>query len=83
MKPVFKIALKSFLFNTLSSLICFAMIEWVAIIVLSVVIQIILGIVCAVQKEHKQLGQGMLLGVGIFGLIGFSVCTIILTTTNI
>jgi hypothetical protein len=40
----------------------------------SLILQIVFGISYAVGKTKKDLGKGMLLGVGIILLIGLSVC---------
>jgi hypothetical protein len=76
MKPVFKIALKTFGFNVFSLLLLFAGWGGLLSFATSVVIQIILAISMFFSDQLKETGQGMLLGVGVFSLVGFSVCTI-------
>ncbi len=77
MKPVFKIALKTIGFNALSLLLLFADITGLIIIVFSVLAQLFAAIIMLFFNEHRLIGQGILLGVGIFGLVGFSVCSAI------
>lgn len=42
---------------------------------MSLFVQLILGLVYAGSEKKKELGQAMLLVVGIFTLIGFSLCS--------
>jgi len=83
MKPVFKIALKIFGFNVLSLLLLFADLTGLILIVFSVFIQFIAALVMILIDENRLIGQGILLGVGIFSLVGFSVCTIAIQVQNI
>jgi len=54
----------------------------IGIAILSLLAELILGIAFCFVKGKKELGQGMLLGLGLFLLIGGVVCSIILTTAN-
>jgi hypothetical protein len=42
--------------------------------IISLVIQLIVGLAYIVNKRKQELGQAMLLSVGIILLVGFSVC---------
>lgn len=77
MKPVFTIALKTIGFNVLSLLLLFADITGLILIAFSVFAQLLAAIVMLFFNEHRLIGQGILLGVGIFCLVGFSVCSAI------
>lgn len=80
--------LKIFLYNLLLAVVLFTplffmgngdgAIGWLVLIfaaaVLSLFVQLIIGIVFAAGTEKKELGKAMLLCVGIFLLIGLSVC---------
>ncbi len=79
MNPVFKIALKTIGFNALSLLLLFVGLGGLFMIAASVIIQLIVAISMLFSNNNRLLGQGMLIGVGIFGLVGFSVCTAILS----
>lgn len=83
MKPVFTIALKTFGLNVLSLLLLFAEITGLFLITASVIIQLIVAISLLFSNKNRLLGQGMLIGVGIFGLVGFSVCSAILMQSKI
>jgi len=82
MKPVFTIALKTIGFNILSLLFLFAGLGGLFMIAASVVVQFIIAIAMLISDGKKQVGQGMLLGVGIFGLVGFSVCSVMVMTIH-
>jgi uncharacterized membrane protein len=86
MNKVIIYALKSLGINFAAGVILFlplmvmnstAAINWLLVLavigVLSLVIQLIIGIVYAAGEKH-ELGKGMMLAVGIIFLIGFSVC---------
>lgn len=46
--------------------------------ILGLIAELIIGIALTLNKESRQKGQGILLGLGLFILIGASVCGIIL-----
>ena len=48
-------------------------------IIFLLAIEMILGIILCIGKEKRQLGQGLLLGLGLFLLIGGVVCSIMLS----
>jgi hypothetical protein len=77
MNPIFTIALKTIGFNILSLLLIFADITGLILIVFSVFAQLLAAIIMLFFNEHRLIGQGMLLGVGIFGMVGFSVCSVL------
>lgn len=52
------------------------------LIFLSLIGQLVIGIIYCTRPEKKQVGQGILLGLGVFLLVGFSVCSIMLMNTN-
>lgn len=56
-----------------------AVITWgfilIGIAILSLLIQLIIGIVYSGKPQKREKGQGMLLSVGIIFLIGVAVCT--------
>lgn len=82
MKPVFTIALKTIGFNILSLLFLFAGLGGLFMIAASVVVQFVIAMAMLISNGKKQLGQGMLLGVGIFSLVGFSVCSMMLSSIH-
>ena len=45
---------------------------------ISLLVQFIVGIAYAVGKKNPDLGQGMLLAIGFFLLVGLSICTPVL-----
>ena len=46
-----------------------------AIAALSLIVQLIIGIVLAVGNSNREIGKGMLISVGIILVIGLSVCS--------
>lgn len=54
----------------------------IGIAILALIAELIFGIAYCFMPTKKQLGQGILLGLGLFLLIGFAICSIILTTAN-
>jgi hypothetical protein len=82
MKPVLTIALKTIGFNVLSLLLLFADISGLILIAISVIIQLLAAIAMLFINKYRLLGQGMLIGVGIFGLVGFSVCTVLVLNVH-
>ena len=83
MKPVFNIALKTIGLNVLSCLLLLADVTVLALIVISVIIQLIAAIAMLFSKEYRTIAQGMLIGIGVFGLVGFSACSVILFNSKI
>ena len=81
MKIVLKTAAASFGLNVASLLLLFIP-TFIGLIGLSLLGQLVVGIVYCTKPEKKQLGQGMLLGLGVFLLVGFSVCTVMLMNAN-
>lgn len=61
--------------NFLLIAIGFASEEFLALAVAAVVIEFILGFILLFNKDNRDTGMGLLLGVGLSFLIGLSVCT--------
>ncbi|HRH60524.1 MAG TPA: hypothetical protein PL045_08135 [Chitinophagaceae bacterium] len=81
MNQLLKISLISFGLNVVSLLLLYIEVGFL-IILLSLFVQFILGIVYALSSNKKKIGQGMLIGLGIFILVGFSICTIAVFTAG-
>jgi len=81
MNQVLKYAAASFGLNVASMILVFVP-ALIGLIALSLLGQLVIGIVFCTQPAKKQVGQGMLIGLGVFILVGFSVCSIMLMNAN-
>ncbi|HNP21041.1 MAG TPA: hypothetical protein PKM63_01600 [Panacibacter sp.] len=81
MNKVVKTALLTIGANIASLLLIFIPVL-IMLVLLSLIGQLIVGIVYCTKPDKKQVGQGILLGLGVFLLVGFSVCSILLMNTN-
>lgn len=75
MKPVFKIALTSFCLNLASYLLTLIHPAFLFLILFSLLIQTIVACDYIISGYNKPFDQGLLLGIGLFTLVGFSICT--------
>ena len=81
MNKVWSTAIVTAVINFGLLLLMFSPIGTAAIIFL-LAAEVILGIVFCINKEKRQLGQGLLLGFGLFLLIGGVVCSIMLSNMS-
>lgn len=81
MNKVVKTALAVIGIN-IASLILVFIPALILLIGLSIIAQLVIGIMYCTKPEKKQIGQGILLGLGVFLLVGFSVCSILLMNAN-
>lgn len=81
MNKVLKYAAASFGLNVASLLLLFIP-ALIGLLALGLLAQLVVGIIFCTREPKKQLGQGMLIGLGVFVLVGFSACSIMLMNTS-
>jgi len=85
MRKMWKTALLTTLGNFV--LLAFALFGFsstsIGVSILFLTLELLLGIVLTIGKESRETGQGLLIGFGLFLLIGGVTCSILLSNINI